>query len=69
MNMNVERSAYPGFNYRTVAVMHDEILKMGKRNAASRLLRAKNDRDTIVAWKQDLNRILHIFNVRFVSPA
>ena len=29
----------------------------------SRLVRAKNDKDTIGAWKLDLNRILHVFNV------
>jgi hypothetical protein len=30
----------------------------------SRLLRAKNDRETIAGWKSELNRILHVFNVR-----
>ena len=43
--------------------MERKIIKMSKRNAVSRLLRAKNDKDTIMAWRQDLNRILHIFNV------
>ena len=31
---------------------------------ASRLFHAKNDKDTIAAWRLDLNRVLHIFNVR-----
>jgi len=32
----------------------------------SRLLRAKNDKETIAAWWLELNRILHVFNVRLV---
>ena len=43
-----------------------KIVKQGNRNAVSRLY-AKNDKDAIVAWRQDLNRILHIFNVRSVG--
>ena len=45
-------------------MIRNKIVKTGKRGAASRLLHAKNDRDTITGWKQDLNRILQIFNVR-----
>jgi len=33
-----------------------------------RLFHAKKDKETIAAWKVDLNRILHIFNVRPVGP-
>ena len=40
-----------------------KVVKQGKRNAASRLLHAWNDKKTIASWKLDLNRILHIFNV------
>jgi len=42
---------------------------MGKRNVVLRLLHAKDDKDTIVTWKQDLTRVLHIFNVRSVGSA
>jgi hypothetical protein len=36
------------------------------RNRFSRLVHAKNDKETIASWRLDLNRILHIFNVRSV---
>ena len=41
-----------------------KITEQGKQNAVSRGFRSKNDKDEIAAWKQELNRILHIFNVR-----
>jgi hypothetical protein len=44
-----------------------KVVKNSKRNPVSRLFRAKNDEDAIAAWRQDLNRILHIFNVRSVG--
>ena len=40
------------------------IEKQGKRNVVSRHLHARNDKEKIAAWKLDLNRILHVFNVR-----
>jgi hypothetical protein len=40
-----------------------KIVKQGKRNAVSRAFYAKNDKDTIAAWRRDLDRILHVFNV------
>ena len=46
-----------------------KIVEQGNRNAVSQAFHAKNDKDTIAAWRQDLNRILHIFNVRSVSSA
>ena len=48
--------------------MRNKIIKQGKRNAISRFLYAKVDKDQIAAWKQDLLRILHIFNVRSADP-
>ena len=44
-----------------------EIVESGDRNVASRLFHAKNDKDKIAAWRLDLNRILHVFNVSQVS--
>ena len=41
-----------------------KVTKQSKRNAFSRLLHAKNDKETIAGWKSELNRILHVFNVR-----
>ena len=40
------------------------VVKGGKRNTISRIFHAKNDQETIAAWRLDLNRILHVFNVR-----
>ena len=48
---------------RTVAEIQRNVTKQSRRNAASRLLHANNDKEAIAAWKLDLNRILHIFNV------
>jgi hypothetical protein len=50
-----------------VAAIQKKVVKKSKRNTISRLFHAKDDKDTIANWKQDLNRILHIFNVRSVG--
>jgi hypothetical protein len=55
-------------NRRTVAEIQGRVVKKGKRNPISRFLSSKNDKDAIAAWRQDLNRILHIFNVRSAGP-
>ena len=34
---------------------------------ASRVFHAKNDKELIVAWKLDINKILHVFNVCLVA--
>ena len=46
-----------------------KIVEKGGRNQLSRIVHAKNDKDALVAWRLDLNRILHVFNVSFVIPA
>jgi hypothetical protein len=58
---------YPHLNQRTVGEIQRNIIKMGKRNAASRFLYAKDDQDTLATWKYDLIRVLHVFNVRAVG--
>jgi len=47
-----------------VAEIQKAVIKQGRRNVVSRHLHAKNDKEKIAAWKLDLNRILHVFNVR-----
>jgi hypothetical protein len=54
-------------NRRTLAEIQGKVVKRGKRNHVSRLFHAKNDKEAIAAWRQDLNKILHIFNVRSVG--
>ena len=48
---------------RTVAEIQAKVIKQSGRNIGSRLLHARNNKDKIAAWKQDLNEILQIFNV------
>ena len=55
--------------FRAVAEIQRRIVKQGKRNAISRHLHARNDKDKIAAWRTDLVRILHIFNVCSTIPA
>ena len=40
------------------------VIKLGKRNPVSQLFHAKSDKEAIAAWRQELNSVLHIFNVR-----
>lgn len=47
-----------------MAEIQRKVIEQSGRSPASRLLHAKNDKETIAAWKSDLNRILHVFNVR-----
>ena len=54
---------------RTVAEIQRYIIKWGKRNTISRHYHAKDDKNAIVAWRLDLNRILQVFNVRSVTSA
>jgi hypothetical protein len=49
-----------------LAEIQKKVIEKGKRNPVSRLLHAKNDKETIAAWKSDLNKILLVFNVRSV---
>ena len=52
-----------------MAEIQKNITKRGKRNGVSRMFQAKNDKETIATWRSDLNRILHVFNVRSIPPA
>ena len=51
-----------------MAQIQRSVVKLGKRNAISRLFYAKNDKDTIAAWHSDLDRILQVFKVRSMVP-
>ncbi|KAF9643251.1 hypothetical protein BDM02DRAFT_3132560 [Thelephora ganbajun] len=53
----------------TVAEIERNVDELGRRNRISRLFHAKNDKDAIAAWRLDLNRILHVFNVRIITSA
>jgi hypothetical protein len=49
-----------------VAEIQEKVIEKVGRNLLSRLVYAKDDKDAIASWRLDLNRILHIFNVRSV---
>jgi hypothetical protein len=51
-------------NRRTVTEIQRKVVKQGKRNPISRFILAKSNKDKIAAWRQDLVRVLHVFNVR-----
>jgi hypothetical protein len=63
-----EGSTYQRLNRRTVAGIQRKVVKQGKRNAVVRFMLAKGNQEKITAWKQDLVRVLHIFNVRSIGP-
>jgi tetratricopeptide (TPR) repeat protein len=63
------RFTYHAITRRTVAEIQEKIIEKGGRNLFSRLVHAKDDKDTIASWRSDLNRILHIFNVRSAVSA
>lgn len=46
----------------TVTAIQAKVVKQEKRSPVSKVFHAKDDKDTIAAWKQDLNRVLHVFN-------
>ena len=58
------RHTHRDHNRRAVAEIQKSIIKRGRRNAISRHFHAKNDKEMIAGWRLDLNRILHVFNVR-----
>ena len=56
-------STYRALNRRTVAEIQKKVIEQSGQHRVSRFLHARNDKDTIAAWKPDLNRMLHILNV------
>jgi LysM repeat protein len=52
-----------------VAEIQEKAIEKAGRNLFSRLVHAKDDKDTVASWRLDLNRILHIFNVRPIFSA
>ena len=47
--------------------IQEKITEKSERHPVSRVFHAKSDKDMVAAWKLDLNRILHVFNVRFIT--
>jgi len=53
---------YPPYR-STVAEIQRKAIKCRERNAITRRLRTKSDREAIAAWTLETVRFLHIFNV------
>jgi hypothetical protein len=52
---------------RSVTEMQRTVDEQGKQSAVFRSIVAEGDEDKIVAWRQELVRILHVFNVRWIG--
>ena len=50
-----------------MAEIQRKVVEQSKRNVASQFFNSKGDKEKVAAWKQDLVRVLHVFNVRSVS--
>ena len=50
-----------------VADIQGRVTKQSQRGRASRFLHAKGDKEKIAGWKAELNKILHVFQVRSVA--
>ena len=53
---------------RTTDEIQRNVIKRGTRNAISRRYHAKDDKEAIITWRLELNKILHVFDVRSVAP-
>ena len=47
-----------------MAQVQRSVIEAKKRNPVSRIFHAKKNKATITAWRSDLDRILHVFEVR-----
>lgn len=61
------RFIYHALNRRTILEIEENVVEKGRRKLLSRLVHARNDKEVMAAWRSDLNRVLHIFNVRSAS--
>jgi len=52
-----------------VKEIQGEIIEEGEQNVASPYSYAKDGKKTVDAWRFDLDRILHVFIVRYITSA
>ena len=50
-----------------MADIQKKLVKWVKRNPISRHFNAKKDKETIAAWRMDMEKILQVFNVRPIT--
>ena len=65
--MGTENDLTYTLHRRTLVKIQGKVVKQSKRNAIYRFVLSKSDKDKIAVWKQDLTRVLHIFNVRSIG--
>ena len=53
---------------RTLDEIQENIVKRSRGNAIFRRYRAKDDKEAIAAWRLDLDGILRVFNVCYITP-
>ena len=63
-NAHCCRLVYNAFDCRTVAQIQRSAIEPDNRNLFSRILNPKKDKDAIAAWRSELDRIVHVFEVR-----
>ena len=61
-------SAHHDLDHRTVAEIQEKVVKRSGRHGISRFFHSRDDKEAIAAWKSDLNRVLHVFNVCLAPP-
>lgn len=59
--------SFTTLNRRTVAEIQRNVIEKSGRNLFSRIVYATDDKEVMAGWRSDLNRILHVFNVRSVG--
>jgi hypothetical protein len=52
--------------HSTLAEIRRKLTEKGRRKTVSRIVHAKDDKETIATWRSDLSRILLVFNVSSV---
>ena len=64
VNVHYSWLAHHAIDCRTVAQIQRSAIEPNRRNPISRIFYAKKDKATIAAWRSNLDRILHVFEVR-----
>ena len=65
--------AHHDLDCRTVAEIHEKVVKRSRRHRFLRFLHSRSDKEAMPMWNSKLDRILHVFNVcsahsRLASP-
>ena len=56
-------------NRRTVAVIHNHIVKRSKRTIIPQFFHPQNNEKLVATWRLDLNKIRLVFDVRYSTSS